>query len=83
MFDTNEMEIRLHGIAVSPGICIGKAYLLGKEGVDIVDKYLIGEDDLQNEIKRFKSAVKNASIYKDERFSDHSPLIVDYDFKLT
>ncbi|MDH3566276.1 MAG: phosphoenolpyruvate--protein phosphotransferase [Desulfobacteraceae bacterium] len=60
MFDTNEMEIRLHGIAVSPGICIGKAYLLGKEGVDIVDKYLIGEDDLQNEIKRFKSAVKNA-----------------------
>ncbi|MGB6012616.1 MAG: phosphoenolpyruvate--protein phosphotransferase [Desulfobacterales bacterium] len=60
MFDTNEMEIHLHGIAVSPGICIGKAYLLGKEGVDIVDKYLIGEDDLQNEIKRFKSAVKNA-----------------------
>lgn len=60
MFDTNEMEIHLHGIAVSPGICIGKAYLLGKEGVDIVDKYLIGEDDLQNEIKRFKTAVKNA-----------------------
>ncbi len=54
------MEIHLQGIGVSPGICIGKAYLLGKEGVDIVDKYLIGEDDLQNEIKRFKSAVKNA-----------------------
>ncbi|MDX2496694.1 MAG: phosphoenolpyruvate--protein phosphotransferase [Desulfobacterales bacterium] len=60
MFDTNEMEIHLHGIGVSPGICIGKAYLVGKEGVDIVDKYLIGKDDLQNEIKRFKSAVKNA-----------------------
>ena len=60
MFDRNQMEIHLQGIGVSPGICIGKAYLLGKEGVDIVDKYLIGEDDLQNEIKRFKSAVKNA-----------------------
>ena len=41
MFDTNEIEIHLHGIDVSPGICIGKAYLVGKEGVDIVDKYLI------------------------------------------
>ena len=26
-----------------------------------------------------KGRVKNASIYKDERFSDHSPLIIDYD----
>lgn len=26
-----------------------------------------------------KSTVKSASIYKDERFSDHSPLIMDYD----
>lgn len=26
-----------------------------------------------------KSAVKSAAIYKDERFSDHAPLIMDYD----
>jgi phosphotransferase system enzyme I (PtsI) len=38
MLNTNESEIRLHGINVSPGICIGKAYLVGKEGVDVVDK---------------------------------------------
>ena len=57
---TNECEIRLHGINVSPGICIGKAYLVGKEGVDVVDKYFISRDNLQNEIKRFKSAVKRA-----------------------
>jgi exodeoxyribonuclease-3 len=25
---------------------------------------------------------KNASVYKDERFSDHSPLIIDYDWSL-
>lgn len=26
-----------------------------------------------------KSKIKATSIYKDERFSDHAPLIVDYD----
>jgi exonuclease III len=30
-----------------------------------------------------KPLVKAASVYKDERFSDHSPLIIDYDFTLT
>lgn len=29
-----------------------------------------------------KSLVKGAEVYKDERFSDHAPLIIDYDFKL-
>jgi phosphotransferase system enzyme I (PtsI) len=60
MRNTNESEIRLQGINVSPGICIGKAYLVGKEGVDVVNKYFISKDNLQNEIKRFKSAVKRA-----------------------
>ena len=27
--------------------------------------------------------VKAASIYKEERFSDHSPLIIDYDYTLS
>ncbi len=27
--------------------------------------------------------VKATSIYKDERFSDHSPLIIDYDYELS
>ena len=56
-------EIELYGIAASPGICIGKAYLVGKEGVDVVEKYFISKDHLQDEIKRFKTAVKKA---KDE-----------------
>jgi len=60
MLNTNEHEIRLQGINVAPGICIGKAYLVGKEGVEVVDKYFISKDNLQNEIKRFKSAVKHA-----------------------
>jgi len=60
MLNTDEMELQLIGITASPGICIGKAYLVGKEGVDVVDKYFISEENLKNEIKRFKAAVKNA-----------------------
>ena len=30
-----------------------------------------------------KNAIKSASIYKDTRFSDHAPLIIDYDYELT
>ena len=29
-----------------------------------------------------KDKIRTASIYKDERFSDHAPLIIDYDLKL-
>lgn len=53
----------LEGIGASPGICIGKAYLVDKEGVDVIKKYYISEDQLDNEKNRFKSAVKKA---KDE-----------------
>ena len=50
----------LKGISASPGICIGKAYLVDKEGVDIVARYHIADKKLQAEIKRFKAAVKKA-----------------------
>ncbi len=66
MVNTNEGEMQLHGIGGSPGICIGKAYLVGKEGVDVVEKYFISEENLKKETKRFKKAVKKA---KDELFS--------------
>jgi len=60
---SNTGEIRLHGISASPGISIGKAYLVDKEGVDVIEKYLIREKQLKNEINRFKAAVKKS---KDE-----------------
>lgn len=60
MTDTGYREIILTGIDASPGICIGKAYLVDIEGVDVVKKYFISEDDVQDEIKRFKSAVNKA-----------------------
>jgi phosphotransferase system enzyme I (PtsI) len=57
-------ETILKGINASPGICIGKAYIVDKEGVEVVEKYYIpGKKSRQSEIKRFKAAVKKA---KDE-----------------
>jgi len=50
----------LKGINASPGICIGKAYLVDKEGVDVVEKYSIKDEQLKGEVKRFKAAVKRA-----------------------
>ena len=54
-------EIKLSGISASPGICIGKAYLVGREGVDIVKKYSIPDKKIDKEIKRFKLAVKKTN----------------------
>jgi len=53
-------ELILKGINASPGICIGKAYLVDKEGVDIVARYYIEDKKRQDEVKRFKAAVKRA-----------------------
>lgn len=63
---TTAKEIKLTGIGGSPGICIGKAYLVDKEGVDVVEKYPIDDALLKAEVKRFKCAVKAA---KDELLS--------------
>ena len=60
---TEAQEIIIKGINASPGICIGKAYLVDSKGVEVVPKYRIPDDEISNEVKRFKAAVKNA---KDE-----------------
>ncbi|MBI9086993.1 MAG: phosphoenolpyruvate--protein phosphotransferase [Desulfobacterales bacterium] len=56
-------EIRLAGISASPGICIGKAYLVDREGVDVIRRYHVPAENRKKEISRFKVAVKRA---KDE-----------------
>jgi len=60
MPESGKKEIRLSGINASPGICIGKAYHVEKEAIDIVEKYSIDKAKVKNEVNRFKSAVKNA-----------------------
>ena len=58
--DTATEEIIIKGINASPGVCIGKAYLVDREGVEVVEKYQIEDKKRSNEIKRFKAAVKKA-----------------------
>jgi phosphotransferase system enzyme I (PtsI) len=72
MSEPTANEFILKGINASPGICIGKAYIVDKEGVDVVARYYIQEKKRQAEMKRFKTAVKKA---KDELRSiiDNSP----------
>jgi phosphotransferase system enzyme I (PtsI) len=60
MEEQESQEIILKGVGGSPGICIGKAYLLDKEGMDIVKKYGVREASLSAEVGRFKTAVKKA-----------------------
>ena len=60
MSDKTTKEIVLEGINASPGICIGKAYLVDKEGVDIISRYPIPKAQVTNELKRFKAAVKRS-----------------------
>ncbi len=55
-----DTDIVLQGIAASPGICIGKAYVVDREGVEVVPKYCILEKHVKSEVKRFKTAVQAA-----------------------
>jgi len=60
MLKTAKKEIVLKGINASAGICVGKAYLVDRSGVDVIARYPIAEKGVKNEVKRFKSAVQNA-----------------------
>ncbi|MFH2067101.1 MAG: phosphoenolpyruvate--protein phosphotransferase [Pseudomonadota bacterium] len=60
MGDTGREERILTGISGSPGICIGKAYIVDREGVNVIEKYYIKKENLQDEIRRFKAAVKTS-----------------------
>ena len=53
-------QIILRGISGSPGICIGKAYLVDREGVNPIKRYSVSSDMVPNEINRFKNAVDKA-----------------------
>ena len=48
---------KLTGIAVSPGIIIGKAHLVDRSKVRILYQYLIGDKQVKNEVERFKGAL--------------------------
>lgn len=69
---SEKKEIVFKGIGGAPGICIGKAYLVGQEGVDVVPQYFLGEAQRVQEANRFKNAVKKAKTELEE-IIQHSP----------
>ena len=65
-------EFILKGIPASPGIAIGKALLLDREQY-VIPKRIIKEDQIQNEVKRFKDALiqtKNEILEIKKRISE-------------
>ncbi len=55
-----EKSQKLKGIAVSPGIVIGKARLVERSRVKILYQYLVNDQQISREVDRFKEAL-NAS----------------------
>jgi phosphoenolpyruvate-protein phosphotransferase (PTS system enzyme I) len=53
-------EVVLKGISGSPGICIGKAYVVDREGVNIIERYPVSKAMVPKEVDRFKNAVAKA-----------------------
>ena len=68
-------EIVLRGISGSPGICIGKAYIVDREGVNIIKRYAVSDAMIPREIDRFKNAVSKAK-------ADHAQTIKGLDADL-
>lgn len=54
------VEKKLQGIAASPGIIIGKAHLVENSKVKIVYQYLVNDGHANEEVKRFKKALRTA-----------------------
>lgn len=65
-------QMIIRGISGSPGICIGKAYIVDREGVNLIKRYPVSEAMVPNEIDRFKNAVTKAK-------NDHAKAIESLD----
>ena len=82
MSERNDREIILKGIGASPGICIGQAYIIDQEGVDLISKYSIDASHVVREENRFKTAVKKSAdelraIIEDasDEFKEHAGIL--------
>lgn len=75
MNKTRPGQMTIRGISGSPGICIGKAYVVDREGVNLIKRYPISEAMVPAEIDRFKNAVIKAK-------NDHAKVIESLDHDL-
>ena len=80
--DQDHSEIRLAGVPASPGLFIGRAYVVDVDSIQIIKKYYIRAAAVPDEVKRFKSAVKKTrddivSIIHDayQDIPDHSDIL--------
>jgi phosphoenolpyruvate-protein phosphotransferase (PTS system enzyme I) len=55
-------EGKLKGIGASRGVAIGQAYVVDRSRVKVVYKYLLDENQIEPEKKRFKEAVNRADL---------------------
>ncbi|MBW2085771.1 MAG: phosphoenolpyruvate--protein phosphotransferase, partial [Deltaproteobacteria bacterium] len=58
------------GVAASPGIVIGQAYLVDRSKVEIFYQYLIDESFIKEEVERVKRAVQEAQSQCEEIKND-------------
>ncbi len=72
MNTSNSGQTIIKGISGSPGICIGKAYIVDREGVNIIKRYPVSDAMVPVEIDRFKQAVSKAK-------NDHAKIIDSLD----
>jgi phosphoenolpyruvate-protein phosphotransferase (PTS system enzyme I) len=76
MNKTRPGQMTIRGISGSPGICIGKAYVVDREGVNLIKRYPVSESMVPAEIDRFKNAVIKAK-------KDHAMVIESLDHDLS
>lgn len=76
MNKTRPGQMTIRGISGSPGICIGKAYVVDREGVNLIKRYPVNEAMVPAEIDRFKNAVIKAK-------NDHLMVIKSLDHDLS
>lgn len=68
-----DKDSTLTGVAASPGVVIGKAYMVDRSKVDIVYQYLIDESFIGQEVDRFEEASRQTEtqlgrlIFRDDR----------------
>lgn len=67
-----EKKDLLRGIPVSPGIIIGKAHLIDRSRVKILQQYLISDERVSQEVKRFREAL-NAAKAQIKTLKDRMP----------
>lgn len=57
MVDNDTPEIRIHGLAVSPGIAVGPLLITGSSSFEKPSTYSISEKTIESEIERFEKAL--------------------------